>query len=148
MKHKREISDMTIICKFEPVSRDDVSRERSRSIPSEEEYVQRKEYVQREKYVQREEYIKPSFKAGTRSTRIGSLNSRNYVGALKEYPDEKCLKLPKYNVIKATGPDHMKKFTVECIFGKYTAVGSGLPKKMANQKAAERVYRKIKRLCK
>lgn len=57
---------------------------------------------------------------------------------LQELVQSKGLSAPRYQVVKAEGPDHDKEFTVEVsIAGKPTAQGSGKSKSTAEQAAAE-----------
>jgi ribonuclease III len=60
--------------------------------------------------------------------------------ALQEFAQARKLPVPRYHVIRETGPEHAKLFTVEARIGKeYAAQADGASKKYAGQKAAEQL---------
>ncbi len=70
---------------------------------------------------------------------------KDYKTTLQELTQAKYGVIPKYEVIKATGPDHNKEFTVELsIDGKVWGSGKGKSKKEAQQDVAKKVISMIK----
>ena len=64
---------------------------------------------------------------------------------LQELVQAKGQQTPKYEIIKESGPDHDKKFTVAVIIrGKKYAQGTGKSKHQAEQKAATKALKKLK----
>jgi ribonuclease-3 len=64
--------------------------------------------------------------------------------ALQEYAQAHRLPPPRYYVLRETGPDHQKHFTVEVRIGRdFAAVGEGASKKSASQLAARAVLTQI-----
>ncbi len=64
--------------------------------------------------------------------------------ALQEFAQSRKLPPPRYVVLRETGPDHQKLFTVEVRLGqRFSAVGEGGSKKSASQEAAQAVLRQI-----
>jgi ribonuclease-3 len=62
--------------------------------------------------------------------------------ALQEFAQARKMPNPRYIVLRETGPDHRKRFTVEVRVGRdFTAVGEGASKKSASQVAASAVLR-------
>jgi ribonuclease-3 len=62
--------------------------------------------------------------------------------ALQEFAQARKLPTPRYVVLRETGPDHRKRFTVEVRLGReFTATGEGESKKSASQAAASAVLR-------
>ena len=62
---------------------------------------------------------------------------RNYKSWLLEHVQAEGISSPEYRVLKETGPDHRKEFTVEVLVnGKVLGRGSGYSKKRAEQEAA------------
>jgi ribonuclease-3 len=60
--------------------------------------------------------------------------------ALQEFAQARKLPAPRYTVLRETGPDHRKRFTVEVRLGReFSAVGEGASKKSASQMAAKAV---------
>lgn len=65
-------------------------------------------------------------------------------GALQEFAQARKLPSPRYIVLRETGPDHRKRFTVEVRLGReFTAIGEGASKKSASQMAASAVLRML-----
>ena len=61
----------------------------------------------------------------------------NYKSWLLEHVQAEGISSPEYRVLKETGPDHRKEFTVEVLVdGKVLGKGSGYSKKKAEQEAA------------
>jgi len=70
---------------------------------------------------------------------------KDYKTTLQEITQAKYGVIPKYTVIKATGPDHNKEFTVEIsIDDKVIDYAVGKSKKEAQQNAAKKALDKIK----
>ena len=70
---------------------------------------------------------------------------KDYKTTLQELTQARYGVIPKYEVIKATGPDHNKEFTVELsIDGKVWGSGKGKSKKEAQQEIAKKVISMIK----
>ena len=68
---------------------------------------------------------------------------KDYKTTLQEITQAKFGVIPKYEVLKATGPDHNKEFTIELsIDGKVYGVGVGKSKKEAQQNVAKQVIQK------
>lgn len=64
-------------------------------------------------------------------------SSGNYKSMLLEYTQREGPTVPKYRVIRESGPDHKKEFTVEVMIrGEALGVGMGHSKKKAEQEAA------------
>ena len=69
----------------------------------------------------------------------------DYKTDLQEYCQGLNLPLPKYQVVKETGPDHQKTFEIEILINnKAYGSGVGRTKKEAEQKAAEEALKKLK----
>lgn len=67
--------------------------------------------------------------------------------ALQELSQSLKLPLPRYHVLKESGPDHRKQFTVEVRVGReYSAIGEDGSKKSASQIAARLVLEKLQEL--
>jgi ribonuclease-3 len=63
--------------------------------------------------------------------------SENYKSILLEYAQARSIAIPRYEVIKESGPDHKKTFQVKVLVDeKERGQGSGTTKKEAEQKAA------------
>ncbi len=70
---------------------------------------------------------------------------KDYKTTLQEITQAKYGVIPKYEVIKATGPDHNKEFTVELsIDGKVWGSAKGKSKKEAQQNVAKKVVFMLK----
>lgn len=71
----------------------------------------------------------------------GDLNHRpDFKTTLQELARARKLPLPRYEVIRQSGPEHAKIFTVQVTLGReYCAQGEGSTKKTASQRAARRV---------
>lgn len=64
--------------------------------------------------------------------------------ALQEFAQARKLPTPRYIVLRETGPDHRKRFTVEVRLGReFSAVGEGASKKSASQVAADAVLKAL-----
>lgn len=64
--------------------------------------------------------------------------------ALQEFAQARKLPTPRYVVLRETGPDHQKRFTVEVRVGReFAALGEGASKKGASQMAAQAVLRQL-----
>jgi ribonuclease-3 len=67
----------------------------------------------------------------------------NYKSALQEYLQKEDPRAPVYRTVTTRGPDHKKRFEVEVSFqNKRLASAKGSSKKDAEQKAAERAFKK------
>jgi ribonuclease-3 len=65
--------------------------------------------------------------------------------ALQEYAHSLKLAIPRYQVLRETGPDHRKIFTVEVRVGRdCAAIGEGASKKSASQQAASLALDQLK----
>lgn len=70
---------------------------------------------------------------------------KDYKTTLQELTQARFGVIPKYEVIKATGPDHNKEFTIELsIDGKICGSGKGKSKKEAQQDVAKKVISMLK----
>ncbi len=68
----------------------------------------------------------------------------DYKTTLQELARSYRLPLPHYEVVRQTGPEHAKNFTVSVAVGdKWTAQGVGTTKKSASQDAAKRAYQQM-----
>lgn len=68
----------------------------------------------------------------------------DYKTTLQELARSHKLPLPHYEVVRQTGPEHAKNFTVSVAVGKeWTAEGIGTTKKSASQEAAKRAYQQM-----
>ena len=68
----------------------------------------------------------------------------DYKSRLQEYTQEDFKAIPEYVILKESGPEHRKQFTVGIrLNGKIMARGSGKSKKIAEQKAAKAALKKI-----
>lgn len=69
----------------------------------------------------------------------------DYKTALQEITQERFAKLPIYELLSQSGPDHQKQFTMQIsINGAVYAVGQGNSKKSAQQACAKIAYEKLK----
>lgn len=72
---------------------------------------------------------------------IGHIDSKS---ALQEFAQAHKLPNPRYVVLRETGPDHRKRFTVEVRLGRdISASGEGGSKKSASQMAASAILRRL-----
>ncbi len=64
--------------------------------------------------------------------------NKDYKTQLQEYLQARKLKLPAYNIIAMSGPEHDMVFSIECVIEelKLSAIGKGKGKKQASQAAA------------
>ena len=70
---------------------------------------------------------------------------RDYKSALQEYSQKRKWELPRYRVIKETGPKHRRVFWMEVkLKGSKFGVGRGRNKKEAEQRAAMQALRNLK----
>ena len=68
----------------------------------------------------------------------------DFKSALQELAQSRRLPPPRYAIVKETGPEHSKIFTVEVRVGRdLLSQAEGLTKKTAAQKAARQVYEKL-----
>ncbi|WP_020403105.1 ribonuclease III [Gracilimonas tropica] len=68
----------------------------------------------------------------------------NYKSALLEYAQAEKMDIPKYELIKESGPGHNRTFEVKVLIGnKQLGTGIGKSKKKAEQKAAKEALKKI-----
>ena len=81
------------------------------------------------------------------------LNSRETINidldaksTLQEYVQGAYKLMPRYTVIKETGPDHDKTFMIQLIVGKIEAMGNGKSKKAAEQDAATKALEILRRI--
>jgi len=69
----------------------------------------------------------------------------NFKSALQELAQSRKLPQPRYAIVHERGPEHSKTFTVEVRVGKeWAAQAEGASKKVAAQKAAREVYRRLR----
>jgi len=69
---------------------------------------------------------------------------KDYKTTLQELTQAKFGVIPSYEVVKATGPDHNKEFTIEVVIdGKVWGRGIGKSKKEAQQNVAKQVILKL-----
>ena len=69
----------------------------------------------------------------------------NFKSALQEFAQSRKLPQPRYAIVEERGPEHSKTFTVEVRVGKeWSGRGEGASKKIAAQKAAQEVYRRLR----
>lgn len=70
--------------------------------------------------------------------------SLNYKALLQEFAQKENMSVPVYRVVKVTGPDHDKRFTVEVIMGdEVISVGTGKSKKAAEMEASQLAWVKV-----
>jgi ribonuclease-3 len=68
----------------------------------------------------------------------------DFKSALQELAQARKLPQPRYVIVKESGPEHSKVFTVEVRVGRdLVSQAEGLTKKNAAQKAAKEVYQKL-----
>jgi len=68
----------------------------------------------------------------------------DYKSALQETAQSMKLPPPRYVIVKETGPEHAKTFTVEVRIGKeMSSQADGCSKKSAGQKAAQQVLEQL-----
>lgn len=71
---------------------------------------------------------------------------KDYKTRLQEISQAKFRTIPKYKLVKATGPDHKKMFEVNLLIaGELYGVGKGHSKKIAEQEAAQDALEKIEK---
>ena len=69
----------------------------------------------------------------------------NFKSTLQELAQSRKLPQPRYAIVREHGPEHSKTFTVEVRVGKeWTAQGEGASKKLAAQRAAQQLYRRLR----
>jgi ribonuclease-3 len=69
----------------------------------------------------------------------------DFKSALQELAQARRLPQPRYVIVKETGPEHLKTFTVEVRVGKdWVSQADGLTKKSAAQQAARDIYERLK----
>jgi ribonuclease-3 len=69
----------------------------------------------------------------------------NFKSALQELAQSRKLPQPRYAIVEERGPEHSKTFTVEVRVGKeWTDRAEGASKKVAAQRAAQKVYRRLR----
>jgi len=69
----------------------------------------------------------------------------NFKSALQELAQSRKLPQPRYAIVQERGPEHSKTFTVEVRVGKeWTGQGEGASKKVAAQRAAQKVYLRLR----
>jgi ribonuclease-3 len=81
-------------------------------------------------------------------TQLDTINSdtiaTNYKSMLQEFTQAEYTMLPQYQLVKETGPDHAKNFTVKVMLGdRVLGTGSGKSKKAAEMEAACRACEKL-----
>jgi ribonuclease-3 len=70
--------------------------------------------------------------------------SENYKSILLEYAQARSMAIPRYEVIKESGPDHNKTFQIKVLVDeKEQGQGAGKSKKEAEQKAAHQALQKL-----
>ncbi len=68
----------------------------------------------------------------------------DFKSRLQEYTQEELKTIPEYVLLKESGPEHHKKFTIGIkLNGKLSARGTGKSKKAAEQKAAQNALKKL-----
>jgi ribonuclease-3 len=68
----------------------------------------------------------------------------NFKSALQELAQSRRMPQPRYAIVRERGPEHSKTFTVEVRVGKeWTGQAEGASKKLAAQRAAEKVYQRL-----
>ncbi|HLK47368.1 MAG TPA: ribonuclease III [Bryobacteraceae bacterium] len=72
-----------------------------------------------------------------------SSGNANFKGALQELAQARKLPRPHYVVLRESGSDNSKTFTVEARVGTLTAQAEGRTKKIAAQRAARSVYERL-----
>lgn len=78
-----------------------------------------------------------------KTSRVGYIT--DYKSALQEYTQKRKWQLPRYRVIKETGPRHRRVFWMEVkVCGRRYGVGKGRNKKESEQRAATRALNKLK----
>jgi ribonuclease-3 len=69
----------------------------------------------------------------------------NFKSALQELAQSRQLPQPQYSIVRERGPEHSKMFTVEVSVGAdWTAQAEGRTKKIAAQRAARGVYKRMR----
>lgn len=88
--------------------------------------------------------VKQHFTDILSSVQQGSLHYRDYKSQLQEYTQSVFKAIPKYVLVKESGPDHDKSFEVNTILNnKVWGKGFGKSKKDATQKAAKEALKKL-----
>lgn len=68
----------------------------------------------------------------------------DYKSALQQLAQSKHLPTPRYTIVRSTGPDHAKTFTVEARVGaEWVSRGEGSSKKAASQRAARSILEQV-----
>jgi ribonuclease-3 len=68
----------------------------------------------------------------------------NFKAALQELAQQRKLPQPRYSMVRAKGPEHLKTFTVEVRIGKdWNGQAEGRTKKIAAQRAARSLYERL-----
>ena len=69
---------------------------------------------------------------------VQSVNTKDYKTMLQEYVQKKHLGNVTYDLVEASGPDHMRVFTLQAVIaGEKKGIGSGNSKQEAGQRAAK-----------
>ena len=69
---------------------------------------------------------------------VQSVNTKDYKTMLQEYVQKKHLGNVTYDLVEASGPDHMRVFTLQAVIaGEKKGIGSGSSKQEAGQRAAK-----------
>ena len=69
---------------------------------------------------------------------VQSVNTKDYKTMLQEYVQKKHLGNVTYDLVDASGPDHMRVFTLQAVIaGEKKGIGSGSSKQEAGQRAAK-----------
>ena len=75
---------------------------------------------------------------------VSDENHLNYKSLLLEYAQGRGIGIPKYLMVKESGPDHEKIFEIEVsLADSGSAIGSGKSKKIAEQNSAQNLLRQI-----
>jgi ribonuclease-3 len=70
----------------------------------------------------------------------------DHKSCLQEYLQHRFKQIPRYRKIAASGPDHARIFTVECVFrGKVLSKGKGTSLKRAEQDAARKALKRYEK---
>ncbi|MPW29688.1 hypothetical protein F9L16_11885 [Agarivorans sp. B2Z047] len=81
--------------------------------------------------------------AQTLDISLGLLNEKPMKMVLQEHAQSKKLKVPQYDVVEISGPQHNQIFSVQCSFDNKKALGSGNSKKKASEDAASKLYQNL-----
>ena len=90
------------------------------------------------------EFILRQFDTQLDNIKNGTI-ATNYKSMLQEFTQAEYTMLPQYILVKETGPDHAKNFTIKVMLGdRVLGTGSGKSKKAAEMEAARKACEKLK----